>query len=74
MGRADSQIWALRLPRDGYSGGYVRCAKYDDDKIEIMFPIEDTNPPQCYVMTVNRADARLYAKRINQCLDDTARR
>ena len=71
MGRADSQIWALRLASNS---GYVRCAKYDDDKIEIMFPIEETNPPQCYVMTVNRADARLYATRINECLDATVKR
>lgn len=63
-------IWGLRkLP--GLSG-FVRTVS--EDRIQIVMhqpdvPDLSAAPPQ--VIELDRKDARLLAKRINQCLDDT---
>lgn len=61
MNRAPGTIWCLR--RD-LTGPYVRTAELD--KIALAFD-------DC-VVYLSRADARLLAKRINQCLDATVKR
>lgn len=56
-------IWAIRP----LSRTYVRASIHDDDKV--MITIQGVT---CDVVgTLTRNDARLLAKRINQCLDDT---
>jgi len=56
--KAGSSVWGLRRHQ---WGSYVRAL---GDSVQIVW--EDRS-----VLTVSRADARLLAKRINQCLDDT---
>jgi hypothetical protein len=65
VNRAPNTLWCLR----GFDGPYVKTA--DDDRIEILVP--DGNG---YVngLSFNRKDARLLAKRINQCLDATRKK
>lgn len=62
MNRAPNTLWSLR----GVNSLYVKTA--DDDRIEIMFP-DGTGYANGF--SVSRKDARLLAKRINQCLDAT---
>ena len=64
--RAPSTVWSLR--RD-MGCGYV-CTM-DDDKVAIFVPSDSG-----YVagIRVSRKDARLIAKRINECLDATVKR
>lgn len=58
-------VWALR--RD-FKGPYVQT--HDARRIALSFPIPD-DPGYVQVAVISRADARLLAKRINQCLDET---
>lgn len=69
MNRAPSTIWILRKIGAPTNGG-VRTA--DGDRISILYYSEGADRAQSIVLS--RKDARLLAKRINQCLDSTARR
>jgi hypothetical protein len=66
--RAPGTIWGLR-PLGTYPNGYVRTDENDD--IEIVHTESENCPTEFLVMS--RRDARLLAKRINQCLDKTTR-
>lgn len=67
--RAPSASWFLRSPVGAYPNGYVRTAI--DDCIQVAY-FERAGYPQSLIL--NRRDARLLAKRINQCLDGTVKR
>ena len=62
-------IWSLRKN----SGcGYVRTA--DTQLLQIVLPQpggHDINTAEPFVVLIDRKDARLLAKRINECLDGT---
>lgn len=60
-------VWGLRWPPNG---GYVRTAGPDAVQI-VMAPLGRDLSWGAQVLEVSRKDARLLAKRINQCLDDT---
>ena len=60
-----SVVWPLR--RD-FKGGYVETR--DKSHISLNFPIPH-DPGYVQVVVLTRADARLWAKRINQCLEAT---
>lgn len=62
--RAPGTVWTLRWPPDS---GYVRTT--DDDGIEVALPHPGSSRLICIEMSRN--DARLLAKRLNQCLDET---
>jgi hypothetical protein len=66
--RAPSTIWILRKIGAPTNGG-VRTT--EDDRISILYYGEDADRAQSIILS--RKDARLLAKRINQCLDSTAR-
>lgn len=68
--RAPSTVWGLR-DLSKYPNGYVRTTEADDG-IELVY----FTAPGAYaqVITMTRADARLLAKRINECLDSTVKR
>lgn len=59
--RAPGTIWPLRME----PSAYVRTT--DDDRIELV-------TYDGFRLVIDRADARLLARRINQCLDKTAKR
>ncbi len=67
--RAPYTSWLLRWPPSIYPNGYVLTT--DDDCIEVVY-FERDGYPQALIL--NRRDARLLAKRINQCLDETVKR
>lgn len=62
MNRAPNTLWSLR----GVNSIYVKTA--DNDRIEILAP---DGKGEAYGFSISRKDARLLAKRINQCLDAT---
>jgi hypothetical protein len=63
-------IWTLRRPFDW---PFVRTGP--DDTVEIIFDVDVLNAvPLTNVLSYSRKDARLLARRINQCLDATVRR
>jgi hypothetical protein len=64
--RAPSIIWSLRGVGT-YPNGYVRTT--DDDGIHLVQVDTEDGPVQ--EMWLTRADARLLARRINECLDRT---
>ncbi len=64
MNRAPNTLWSLR----GFDSMYVKTA--DNDKIEILVP---DGKGYADGLSISRKDARLLAKRINQCLDATRR-
>lgn len=66
MNRAPTKTWRTR--RDS-SGSYVRTAS--DDQIMIV-----TNDYMGWAQAsfMSRSEARLLAKRINECLDETVKR
>lgn len=68
--RAPSSLWPCRRPgSSGYfQAPYVSTAAAD--RIAIGFPLGDGTVTVCYV---TRKDARLLAKRLNQCLDATVK-
>lgn len=61
--RAPGSVWATR--RDPYRGCWVRTLS--GDRIEIAEP----NGYDRGILRVSRAEARLIARRINECLDAT---
>ena len=63
-----SVIWPLR--RDLQSG-YVRTV--DKKRISLCFQLQN-DPGHVTEIHLTRADARLWVKRINQCLDSTKER
>ena len=63
--RAPSSAWGLR--RD-IADGYVTTAR--DDTIRVVMP-EHPDGVHRAGITMSRSTARLLAKRINQCLDET---
>ena len=69
--RAPGTTWELR--RD-FTSGYVRTLP--DEEVCIVMPPRNPDGPGLslsQVLIVPRKDARLLAKRINQCLDSTAK-
>lgn len=62
MNRAPNTIWSLR----GVNSPYVKTA--DGDRIEILV---GDGAGYANGLSFTRKDARLLAKRINQCLDET---
>lgn len=62
MNRAPNTLWSLRR----VDSMYVKTA--DNDKIEILLP---DGKGYANGFSITRKDARLLAKRINQCLDAT---
>lgn len=71
--RAPGTIWPVRRTETGFGFPMVRTA--EDDMVEIIFdPAVLDVVPLRNVMSLSRADARLLAKRINQCLDSTVKR
>jgi hypothetical protein len=69
MNRAPNTSWFLRWPVSEYPNGYV-LTTYED---EIRVTYFET-PDEVATLFLSRKDARLLAKRINQCLDATAKR
>ena len=67
--RAPGVIWSLRRP-GVYPNAWVRTA--DFDLIAIQHCPSSGSPGP--VLLLSRKDARLLAKRINQCLDRTKKR
>jgi hypothetical protein len=70
--RFKASLWALkRLVGDGsaqHGQWYIRQDSWDDSKVDIC-PSNGDGTMNVYSM--NRRDARLLAKRINQMLDET---
>lgn len=66
VNRAPGTVWALR--KDTY-GPYVMTG--EGDTIKVVFPDGDG---YAYVHALSRKDARLLAKRMNQCLDSTRKK
>lgn len=64
--RAPGSLWMMRYPQT-YPNGYVRTI--DNERIVIAQFENDTDIGQS--MVLDRKDARLLAKRINECLDAT---
>ena len=62
--RAPGTSWMLRRPISSYPNGYVLTL--EDDLIQVVY-FEHANYPQ--TMILSRRDARLMARRINECLD-----
>lgn len=62
MNRAPNTLWSLR----GVNSAYVKTA--DNDRIEILVP---DGAGYANGISLTRKDARLLAKRLNQCLDET---
>jgi hypothetical protein len=66
-------IWALRDP--SIPSGYVRTV--DKDTLQVVLPLWGSDPvvfdddAQLVGANISRKDARLLARRIMQCLDDT---
>jgi hypothetical protein len=67
--RAPSTAWFLRAPVSEYPNAYV--VTEPDDEIRVTYFEHKGNPATFFL---SRKDARLLAKRINQCLDATVRR
>jgi len=67
--REPSRIWMLRRPGT-YPNGHVRTAS--GDLIEVAYYFREDAEPEWFVLS--RIEARLLAKRINQCLDETRKR
>lgn len=65
--RAPGTVWMMRRPLT-YPNGYVMTGT--NDTIIIAY-FESENDYQAIVL--NRADARLLAKRVSQCLDRTVK-
>ena len=59
----------MRRDFASYPNGYVNTA--DGDLIQVVY-FERPSYPQ--TLTLSRKDARLLAKRINQCLDGTVKK
>lgn len=59
-----SVVWSLRAPEYG-----AAVSTYDEDSLRIQAREIDGMLGLLYI---SRKDARLLAKRINQCLDDTS--
>jgi len=67
--RAPNTSWLLRWPPTEYPNGYVLTS--EDDEIRVTY-FEHEQDAQ--TIWLSRKDARLLAKRINQCLDATVKR
>jgi hypothetical protein len=67
LNRAPAVIWSLR---QAVGCGYVRTLARD--QIGIVLPVYPESSELMQVV-VSRKDARLLAKRLNQCLDETRR-
>lgn len=66
--RAPGTAWFLRPPPT-YPNGYVTTES--GDEIQVVFSEREGSSPAA--MYMSRRDARLLAKRINQCLDETVK-
>jgi len=62
-------IWATRRDMHGH---HVRVHPRDDEALEVFHPFDDSGGG--YLLKISRQEARLLARRINQCLDATVRR
>lgn len=63
----DKKVWMLR--KDGDSNGFVRT--YNDKLLHIYYYADINNPKNIVDFEINRTDARVLAKRILECLDET---
>lgn len=70
MNRAPGTVWMLRHPNQFDTNGLVKTT--DDDYILVAF--WDAERGVHEQMRLSRGDARLLAKRLNQCLDRTVKR
>lgn len=61
-------VWPTR-PLGSYPQQYVRTA--DDENLELSFHVEHRDG---WAVKLSRRDARMLARRINQCLDETLSR
>lgn len=68
MNRAPGIVWMLRYPTTSENGAVLTT---EEDEILIQMWGSDWGHQE---MFVSRASARLLAKRINQCLDGTAKK
>lgn len=66
--RAPNTSWMMRTPGT-YPNGYVRTLP--GDRIQISY-YDHQHHPQTIML--DRQDARLLAKRVNQCLDETVKK
>lgn len=67
--RAPNMSWFLRYPLTQYPNGYVNTGP--DDEIRVTYFL---HPGDAQTFFLSRKDARLLAKRINECLDETRSR
>lgn len=65
-----TSIWPTR--RD-LQGSYVHVDPDDDEMIEIVLP-PDINRGTRTCVSIDRQEARMLARRINQCLDGTVKK
>ena len=63
----DKKVWMLR--KDGDSNGFVWTK--NDKEIHLYYYSNINDPTSIIDFDMNRIDARLLAKRILECLDDT---
>lgn len=63
-------IWPTR--RD-LRGSYVAVNRDDQDLVDVVVPVRDGSG-NAFVHSISRGEARLLARRINECLDATVRR
>ena len=61
-------IWSLRKPGPGRPQSYVQTK--DEQSLWLTLP-DPGDERMVYQFPISRKDARLLAKRINQCLDAT---
>ena len=61
------KIWDLR--KDGDSNGYVMTIS--DKKIYVYYYSDMNNPQSIVDFEINRTDARLLARRILECLEES---
>jgi hypothetical protein len=56
-------------------GCYVRIDPDDDDQVQLAFPLPGSDDDDTYgALSLDRREARMLARRINECLDATVRR
>ena len=65
-----ASIWSTR--RD-FTGCYVRVSRVNDDLIDVYFP-DGLGSHRGWCMPISRGEARLLARRLNECLDATVKR
>lgn len=72
MNRRPGSIWSVYPPGDPRFNPYVSTA--EGDLIVVSIPVDDDPGEMVIQHAMTRSTARLLAKRINQCLDETRKR